>query len=63
MVNFNIGDVVQLKSGGPAMTITENDSGKNRYFCNWFSGKNLITSVFPGDALEIFKNVKEESAQ
>ncbi len=60
MVTFNVGDVVQIKSSGPAMTITEHDSGKNRYFCNWFSGKNLITSVFPGDALELFKGEKAE---
>lgn len=60
MNTFHIGDVVQIKSSGPAMTITEHDSGENRYICNWVSGRNLITSVFPGDALEIFKVDKVE---
>ena len=44
------GDVVYLKSGGPAMTIakTRNDS----YTVQWIdSGENLRTHEFPGACL------------
>ena len=35
---FNIGDVVQLKSGGPNMTITRlPDSGETQYSCTWWN--------------------------
>jgi uncharacterized protein YodC (DUF2158 family) len=38
---FDIGDVVQLNSGGPKMTITEialdeNDEGNDEATCTWF---------------------------
>ena len=59
MATFHIGDVVQIKSSGPAMTITEQDHGKNKYFCKWVSRRNLITGIFPGDALEIYKGDKK----
>ena len=36
--NFNVGDVVQLKSGGPKMTIEAFDDfyGTQRAICVWF---------------------------
>lgn len=36
--NFQPGDVVQLKSGGPAMTVTALDSEEAK--CEWFDDKN-----------------------
>lgn len=35
MSEFKEGDVVYLKSGGPAMTITEISDGDS-VWCNWF---------------------------
>jgi len=61
---FKIGDVVQLKSGGPLMTIrsilNKNDAfnlGNDDYACQWFDDKNtLITKPFIHAAL---KQIKE----
>jgi len=40
---FKVGDVVQLKSGGPKMTVTEElTDGKLR--CAWFAGANRSLS-------------------
>jgi uncharacterized protein YodC (DUF2158 family) len=35
-MDFKIGDVVQLKSGGPEMTITGIDSSDGTIGCTWF---------------------------
>jgi uncharacterized protein YodC (DUF2158 family) len=37
--DFNVGDIVKLKSGGPNMTI-EGCSG-SRYICVWFDVNNV----------------------
>lgn len=34
-MQFNVGDVVQLKSGGPLMTVSYADS--NKVLCLWFN--------------------------
>ncbi len=38
MAEFNVGDVVQLKSGGPSMTVTQvgEKGGTLKVFCTWF---------------------------
>lgn len=39
---FSIGDVVQLKSGGPLMTVEStgpDTSGRERVLCVWFDSK------------------------
>lgn len=51
---WKVGDVVQLKSGGPIMTVISvgdflSVSGAN---CAWFDGKKQFEHVFPPDALE-----------
>lgn len=43
---FNVGDIVQLKSGGPKMTITSLAS-KDRVYTAWFAGSKNETSTFP----------------
>ncbi len=50
--DFNVGDVVRLKSGGPHMTV-DNASG-SRIICTWFeSGSNILHSEeFDQGALE-----------
>lgn len=63
MNEFQIGDVVKLKSGGPVMTIQNlgdysGPSGiKNGAFCIWFDGNKQQTSVF-----EVVTLVKAEPA-
>lgn len=53
MTNFDVGDLVRLKSGGPTMTIT---STPNEYsalcFCQWFDEMGALNKGrFPPDAL------------
>lgn len=65
---YNIGDQVQLKSGGPCMTINElikhytSEEFEGKYRCQWFAGKKLDNGVFPEDSLQDYvppKNVSE----
>ena len=51
---FKDGDVVQLKSGGPLMTI-EKVNEKNSYFCVWFDGNSPATKSFHGTSLKIYE--------
>jgi uncharacterized protein YodC (DUF2158 family) len=48
MAEFNEGDVVQLKSGGPKMTIykVEEWDGKMRAHCDWFEGTQKQSGSF-----------------
>jgi uncharacterized protein YodC (DUF2158 family) len=54
MRKFKVGDVVQLNSGGPRMTVTQELTGKDRitYYCAWFHENENKISTFPGDALK-----------
>ncbi|MBV8858305.1 MAG: DUF2158 domain-containing protein [Acidobacteria bacterium] len=47
---FNEGDLVQLKSGGPVMTVTK-ATGANSLTCKWFEGSSVHTDYFPPAAL------------
>ena len=54
MTEFKIGDVVQLKSGGPEMTVTQVASSET-LACAWFISANaasVSTGVFPKAALQ-----------
>ena len=53
---FKIGDVVQLKAGGPIMTVTEvgTSNGKPTVWTVWFEGAKEHTSFYPSDAVAIF---------
>jgi len=64
-MNFNIGDKVQLKSGGPEMTVTwiNDDSGILR--CTWRGDSNeLQAAEFPESSVHAFpvtaRNVADE---
>ena len=51
---FKTGDLVELKSGGPKMTIqglTAFDA--TLYECQWFGGKKLENGYFKGDSLKL----------
>jgi uncharacterized protein YodC (DUF2158 family) len=58
---MKIGDVVQLKSGGPEMTVVDKGASspsdvRPPYFkCVWFDGANVVTHSFPEEALDTIK--------
>jgi uncharacterized protein YodC (DUF2158 family) len=51
---FEVGDIVQLKSGGPAMTIERFDTigGQPSAWCTWFDGTRRIDQDFVLAALQ-----------
>ena len=51
MTTFKEGDIVQLKSGGPKMTVCSTSPDGRHYTCKWFSGSKLEDGHFPQDAL------------
>jgi len=49
---FKIGDVVQLLSGGPKMTVqSESNEDSGVIWCKWFSGTKLQQGNFKIDSL------------
>lgn len=54
MDELKSGDVVQLKSGGPEMTVDHiaNIEGKILYYCKWFVGEELKRGSFSVEALK-----------
>ena len=55
--DFKPGDVVQLKSGGPAMTVggrVAEDSVR----CHWFDGATAMTEIFPTAAIRLYEGPK-----
>jgi uncharacterized protein YodC (DUF2158 family) len=51
MNTLTIGDVVQLKSGGPQMTVCKICEDDNTYGCCWFNGKKVEWANFPLETL------------
>ena len=51
IVTFKAGDIVQLKSGGPKMTISSGPDDHLYYHCQWFSGTKLSFGRFPLSSL------------
>jgi len=47
---FQVGDVVQLKSGGVRMTVEEIDG--NDVTCVWFEGKKAERNIFAAGVLQ-----------
>ena len=50
MEDFEIGDVVQLRSGGPKMTVHSLVSDCD-VVCQWFEGNEVHEESFPREAL------------
>lgn len=50
MASFQIGDVVELKSISPNMTVEKTDG--SIVYCAWFSGHEVKRDSFPADALK-----------
>lgn len=43
---FEEGQTVQLRSGGPVMTVAGFDEDANAYACTWFEGPKLSSARF-----------------
>ena len=54
MAEFKVGDILQLKSGGPKMTCTKTRDPlhQGQVECKWFAGGKQQVGYFPPDALE-----------
>lgn len=56
---FPLGEIVQLKSGGPAMTISElpdskSYSSNDKYVCQWFKGASKERGTFIEEELQLY---------
>jgi uncharacterized protein YodC (DUF2158 family) len=54
---FKPGDVVQLKSGGPAMTVGGRVA-EDSIRCHWFDGATAKTEIFPVTAIRLYEGPK-----
>lgn len=57
MDKFKVGMIVQLKSGGPKMTVVEMEGSIH---CKWFSGSKLEYGSFHPESLIIIKEEQEK---
>ncbi|MGD9739872.1 MAG: YodC family protein [Bauldia sp.] len=48
---FKPGDVVQLKSGGPAMTVEGRSAYTDDLICTWFEKEKKYQDTFPAATL------------
>ena len=60
MADFQKGDLVRLKSGGPTMTV-DSFAVTGQYHCQWFSGSKLQKGLFDADSLAIAKDEDKKS--
>ncbi len=54
------GVLVQLKSGGPKMTVKGQDTPGADVWCLWFAGKKLETGCFGVETLTLIGNGKKK---
>lgn len=57
---YEEGDVVQLKSGGPKMTVTKfvENYYDGEIVCKWFAGNTLKNGCFPADSLTMEESLR-----
>jgi uncharacterized protein YodC (DUF2158 family) len=66
MPQFNPGDIVQLNSGGPPMTVDwckvdASESGQGQAKCTWFDKKNNPRfQIFPATSLRLYSEPAEK---
>lgn len=57
---FKPGDIVQLKSGGPSMTVAEESKyDRGEYICIWFKGASKEKGSFVADILKPYEAPKK----
>jgi uncharacterized protein YodC (DUF2158 family) len=54
---FKAGDIVQVKSGGPKMTVREigTANGMPTVWCIWFEDKKRVKGTFPPALLKLLQ--------
>jgi uncharacterized protein YodC (DUF2158 family) len=64
MAKFKSGDFVQLKSGGPKMTVTGPAEFKPGYYaCKWFAGTKLNHGQFAGEELQAYDEAADKKTK
>ena len=61
--SFSVGDLVQLKAGGPVMAVQRVvpiPGEETHYSCQWFAGKKLELGRFPEASLQVPKDKANE---
>lgn len=57
MMQFKVGDVVMLKSGGPKKTVesvgTDHETGRPIVVCSWFDGVTKLSEIFAAESLQL----------
>jgi uncharacterized protein YodC (DUF2158 family) len=64
--SFKPGDIVQLKSGGPKMTVKKREDyplDGEYYSCQWFAGSKLSSGSFDVESLVPVENGDGEKSQ
>ena len=61
-MEFKVGDVVRLKSGGPKMTVDYFDSDTERALCVWFKDGERKQDHFLPETLEKYERSKGPGA-
>lgn len=56
---YKPGDIVQLKSGGPPMTVSRVGIDGEGYWCTWFKGASKESSHFDEETLKIYEAPKK----
>jgi uncharacterized protein YodC (DUF2158 family) len=54
------GDLVKVKSGGPVMTVSDEDE-IGRVICEWFDGKVPVSRSFAAAALKKYEPPRSDS--
>jgi uncharacterized protein YodC (DUF2158 family) len=62
MPELKVGDVVQLKLGGPRMTIANTKSNPAGILSVWFDEAEAKSSRFPPETLEPVKKTEKKSS-
>jgi len=58
---FKAGDIVQLRSGGPTMTV--DSEGKSEVICHWFAVAELRSGKFSPASLVMTESEKEKEKE
>ena len=62
-IEFKVGDLVQLRSGGPIMTITSIEDDNKIVCTTWFDGTKKETESFPLDSILPVQDQRPSSRQ
>lgn len=56
---YKPGDIVQLKSGGPSMTVSTVTKDGEAYWCEWFKGASKERAMFEEVTLKEYEAPKK----